>query len=195
MAREIPPLETPRLRLRALEAADLPQIQALFPRWEIVKYLNAKVPWPYPPDGAEFFFREIAVPARERGEEWLWTIRLKSAPDTIIGAISLAKSADENRGFWLDPGLQRQGYMTEACDAVTDFWFEVLKFPVLRAPKAVANLASRRISEKQGMRVVELTERDYVCGRLPSEIWEITAEEWRARKAPAQTAGATAQDD
>jgi len=72
--------------------------------------------------------------------------------------------------------------LTEACDAVTDFWFEVLKFPVLRVPKAITNLASRRISEKQGMRVVERMERDYVSGRLPSELWEITAEEWRARK-------------
>ena len=72
--------------------------------------------------------------------------------------------------------------MTEACNAVTDFWFDTLHFPVLRAPKAVANVASRRISEKQGMRLVSTEDRDYVSGRLPSEIWEITAEEWRARK-------------
>ena len=44
--------------------------------------------------------------------------------------------------------------MTEASDAVTDFWFNTLKFPVLRVPKAIANTASRRISEKQGMRVI-----------------------------------------
>jgi hypothetical protein len=36
--------------------------------------------------------------------------------------------------------------------------------------KAVANIASRRISEKQGMRLVGVEERDYVCGRLPAEI-------------------------
>lgn len=72
--------------------------------------------------------------------------------------------------------------MTEACDAVTDYWFEVLKFPVLRVPKAIANAGSRRISEKQGMRVIGTEDRDYVSGRLPSEIWEITAEEWRQHK-------------
>ena len=72
--------------------------------------------------------------------------------------------------------------MTEACEAVTDFWFNTLGFPVLRAPKAVGNAASRRISEKQGMRLVAVEDRDYVSGRLPSEIWEITAQEWRARK-------------
>lgn len=32
------------------------------------------------------------------------------------------------------------------------------------------------------MRVVAVGERDYVGGRLPTEVWEITAEEWRARQ-------------
>ena len=54
--------------------------------------------------------------------------------------------------------------------------------PVLRVAKAAGNLASRRISEKQGMRLVGTGERDYVSGRLPSEMWEITAEEWREWK-------------
>ena len=71
--------------------------------------------------------------------------------------------------------------MSEACSAVTEFWFETLQRPVLRVPKAVANVASRRISERSGMRIVETEERDYVSGRLPSELWEITREEWRSR--------------
>jgi hypothetical protein len=31
------------------------------------------------------------------------------------------------------------------------------------------------------MRMVAVEERDYVSGCLPTEIWEITAEEWNAR--------------
>lgn len=69
--------------------------------------------------------------------------------------------------------------MTEAVHATNDFWFEVLGFPVLRAPKASGNLASRRVSEKTGMRVVAVEEQDFVAGRLPGELWEITASEWR----------------
>jgi len=76
--------------------------------------------------------------------------------------------------------------MTEAVEVVTDYWFETLKFPILRVPKAIANTASRRISEKQGMRIVGIEERDYVSGRFATEIWEITAEEWRARRAKPQ---------
>ena len=182
-----PPLETSRLLLRPLELADAPQIQLLFPRWEIVKYLANRVPWPYPPDGAIHYVREMALPAMERGEAWHWTIRLQENPGQMIGFITLQKSEEENRGFWLDPPFRGRGLMSEACDAVTDFWFDVLKFPVLRAPKAVANEASRRISEKQGMRVISRGEREYVSGRLPSEIWEITSAEWRSRKLAARS--------
>jgi RimJ/RimL family protein N-acetyltransferase len=73
--------------------------------------------------------------------------------------------------------------MTEAVIAANDFWFDILGFGRLRVPKAVANAASRRISEKTGMRIVATEERDFVCGRLPSEIWEITADEWHAFRA------------
>jgi ribosomal-protein-alanine N-acetyltransferase len=183
MPTPFPELQTRRLLLRPLAMADASQIQALFPRWEIVRYLNKKVPWPYPPDGAEHYVRELALPAMERGEAWHWTLRQKAEPDQMIGMISLLTTEGENRGFWISPEWQRQGLMSEACDAVTQYWFEVLKFPLLRVPKAVANEGSRRISEKQGMRMLATQDSDYVSGRLPSEMWEITAEEWRVRKA------------
>jgi ribosomal-protein-alanine N-acetyltransferase len=177
-----PTLETRRLMLPPLELADAGRAQVLFPQWEIVRYLASRVPWPYPPDGALTYYRDVALPAAERGEQWHWTLRLRTHPRQLIGCISLMQSENENRGFWLGLPWQRQGLMSEACDVVTDYWFDVLKFPVLRAPKAVANQASRRISEKEGMRIVAREDRDFVCGRLPAEIWEITAQEWRARK-------------
>jgi [ribosomal protein S5]-alanine N-acetyltransferase len=177
-----PALETSSLRLRPLELADAAQVQILFPHWEIVRYLANKVPWPYPPDRAYTFYRDVALPAIQRGEEWHWSLRLKAQPAQVIGTINLRTRENENRGFWLGLPWQGQGLMSEACEVVTDFWFATLKFPVLRAPKAVVNCASRRISEKQGMRIVATEERDYVSGRLLSEIWEISAEEWRARK-------------
>ena len=116
-----------------------------------------------------------------RGNEWHWSLRLKSEPDRVIGSVALLKSENNNRGFWIGLQWQRQGLMSEAVDAVTGYWFDVLGFPVLRAPKAIANAGSRRISEKQGMRVIAVEEKDYVSGRLPTEIWEITAEEWHTR--------------
>jgi len=174
-----PILETKRLWLQPLQISDSDQIQKLFPHWEIVRFLAGHVPWPYPPDGARTYLRDIALPAMERGDEWHWTLRLKSDPDHLIGCISLMKADNHNRGFWLGLPWQGQGLMSEACDAVTEYWFNVLMFPVLRAPKAIGNAASRRISVRQGMRIAGTEERQFVCGRMPSEIWEITAEEWR----------------
>ncbi len=178
----IPTLTTSRLILRPLELADAEQLQAAFPRWEIVQYLNAIIPWPYPPDGALIFLRDRALPGMAEGSVWHWSLRPRTDPDRIIGGISLMADEDDNRGFWIDPAWRRQGLMTEAADAVTDFWFETLGRAVLRVPKAVANTGSRRISERSGMRVIRTEERDYVGGRMPAEIWEITREEWRARK-------------
>ena len=181
-ASQIPGGQTARLILRPICISDAAQIQELFPHWEIVRYLRRVIPWPYPADGALQFIRDFALPAIARGDEWIWTLRLKSEPERVIGVINLRRGPHDNRGFWLGLAFQGQGLMSEACAWANDFWFETLGFPVLRVAKAHDNTTSRRISEKQGMRLVGVEERDYVCGRLPSEIWEIIADEWRAWK-------------
>jgi RimJ/RimL family protein N-acetyltransferase len=180
--------QTERLLLRPLALEDAPQIQELFPHWEVVKYLANVVPWPYPEDGARRFIQEVALPAMERGEQWVWALRLRSRPEQLVGVVNLRRGDDENRGFWLGLPWHGQGLMSEACAWVNDFWFGELGFSTLRVGKAVGNSTSRRISEKQGMRLVGTREKDYVSGRLPSEIWEITAEEWRAWKARKESA-------
>lgn len=184
----VPTLQTERLILRPLELADAPQVQQLFPHWEIVRQLNKFVPWPYPADGALQFLANSALPGMTRGDEWTWSIRLKSGPGQLIGCINLVKGDVTNRGFWLGLPWHGKGYMTEACDAVTDFWFETLGFEVLRVSKATDNTASRKISLHQGMRVVRQEMREFVSGNLPAEAWEITREEWRKRKARSSSA-------
>jgi len=77
--------------------------------------LNVRVPWPYPPDGARAFYRDVALPAVERGDAWHWTLRLKANPAQLIGVISLMCSPEnrdrENRGFWLGLPWQGQGQL------------------------------------------------------------------------------------
>ncbi len=92
---------------------------------------------------------------------WYWTIRKKDDPSTIIGMISLYDQENNNRGFWLDPQWHRNGFMTEAVQVVTDFWFNTLNRKVLRAPKSSDNIASRKISIKSGMRLIRLENKDY----------------------------------
>jgi ribosomal-protein-alanine N-acetyltransferase len=182
MTAGIPTIATSRLILRPLEISDAGAMQDLFPQWEIVQFLASDIPWPYPDDGALAYIRDVALPAIRHGTEWHWSLRRKVAPERLVGVISLMDSPRNNRGFWLDPRLQGQGLMSEANTAVTDYWFETLERPVLRVPKAVANVRSRRISERSGMRVIEIEDQDYISGRrLPTEIWEITREEWHNR--------------
>ncbi|RZJ32138.1 MAG: N-acetyltransferase [Brevundimonas sp.] len=175
-------LQTERLLLLPLTLADAPAIQAAFPVWEVVRWLANVVPWPYPDDGAETFVSKVALPAMAEGTAWHWSIRRKAEPERLIGVVSLTDRTDDHRGFWIDPVQQGEGFATEASEAVTDYWFDVLGRPVLRVPKAVANPASRRISEKQGMRVVRRLELPLVSGVEEAELWEIDRETWRASR-------------
>ena len=176
-----PTLITPRLILRPLTLADAAEVQPLFAQWEIVKQLNARVPWPFPEDGVESYYRNDALPAIARGDEWHWMLRLKDDhAQKIIGSIALVLHGSNNRGFWLAREWQGHGLMTEAAKEVTRFWFEDLNQPVLRIKKARDNAASRAISLRQGMQCIAETEDNYVSGRLPTEIWELTSEEWRS---------------
>lgn len=173
--------ETKRLLLRPLALEDAPQIQERFPHWEIVRHLLNRVPWPYPADGAEVYLRDAALPTMERGDEWHWSLRLKSAPEQLIGMISLVRNAESNRGFWMGQEWQGQGLMSEAAEWVTDYWFNTLGFTVLRISKSSDNPASRRISEKQGMRLIGHKISDFVGGPAETDLWELSAEEWEAR--------------
>jgi len=151
-----PVLETERLILRPLRLEDAPAIQRRFPRWEIVRYLNAQVPWPYPPDDAATHVAQCVAEMAE-GEKHYWTITLKGEPDEPIGRIDLWPDdgvSRDMRGFWLDPEYQGQGLMTEAAERVTEYAFVELRWPHLWLSNAEANSASGRIKEKQGAQFV-----------------------------------------
>lgn len=178
----VPLLETERLLLVPLSLEDAPAVQKLFPTWEIVRFLNNRVPWPYPEDGALSYIRDAALPAVANGTEWHWTLRLKSAPEQIIGNISLMTEPGNNRGFWLHPDWQGHGYMSEACIVINRQWFEVMGQPLMQVPKASPNTASKRISMKEGMRLVDAREGEFVGGTMMVEVWEMTREEWVGRR-------------
>ena len=182
----VPTLQTQRLYLRRLDLSDAAAVQELFSHWEIVRFLNAKIPWPYPADGAISFIRDHALPAMDSKIEWHWSIRLKTWPKRLIGVISLMDDPVDNRAYWIGLPWQCKGYVSEACNMVTDFWFEKLDRAILRASNASENFPSRCIALRDEMRHSGKSTRSYVCGRLPTDLWEITREEWRARRSRAQ---------
>lgn len=180
-----PVLETRRLILRPPRESDTPVVQRRFPQWEIVRYLNAKAPWPYPEDGAAVAmaqtFQELA-----RGEKSAWSIVLKDGPDEMIGRIDLWADDGEQRdqrGFWLDPEYWGQGLMTEAADRVTDYALIELGWPHLWLSNAEVNVASHRVKEKQGATIVDRTTAKYVYGAGGRVVWLLTREAWVKHRA------------
>jgi RimJ/RimL family protein N-acetyltransferase len=169
--------------LRPLCENDAPAIQRIFPQWEIVRYLAARVPWPYPADAAVSHVAEcLAEMARQ--EKYHWAISLKRNSARLIGKIDLwpddGQSRDQ-RGFWLDPQFQGQGLMTEAAERVTEFAFTELGWPHLWLSNAEANVASGRIKEKQGARLIEQTPFQFVCGEGTRMVWLLRREDWLTR--------------
>ncbi|MHC8406878.1 GNAT family N-acetyltransferase [Pseudomonas sp. TMB3-21] len=176
-----PTFTTPRLLLTPLQLTDAPDIQQLFAHWEVVRYLDSRVPWPYPADGALTYVRDIALPGIAAGREWHWMIRLREASTQSIGSISLYDQPGNNRGFWLAPQWQGKGYIREACEVINAYWFEELARPVMQVPKAVENQTSRKVSLHEGMRMIETREGQFVSGPMLKEIWEMTRAEWFGR--------------
>jgi RimJ/RimL family protein N-acetyltransferase len=176
-------LETPRLLLRPLCEADAPDIQAQFPHWNVLKYMTAALPWPYPEDGAITFVRS-ALPRIEACEDYFWAILRKDAPEEgLLGVISLGPGSDENnRGFWLAEAYWGRGYMSEASAAVNDFAFDVLQMKQIIVYSALDNTGSQRIKEKSGAEIIEIVDQPYVSGTLPSARWRLTAEAWAANR-------------
>ena len=178
-----PVLETDRLVLRPLCLDDVPAIQRRFPRWEIVRHLAARVPWPYPADGAASHVAEC-LEQMVRREKCYWAIFLKGGPADLIGRIDLWPDdgvSRDQRGFWLDPEFQGRGLMTEAAERVTAFAFVELSWPHLWLGNAEANGASGRIKEKQGARLVDRVPCRFVEGEGTRMVWLLRREDWLAR--------------
>ena len=178
-----PVLETLRLILRPVRADDAPTIQRRFPQWEIVRYLSATVPWPYPPDGAAANMVDCLAEL-ERREKFHWAITLKGGGDEMIGRIDLWPETGErdNRGFWLDPEFWGQGLMTEAADRVTEYAFTELDWTELYLCNAEGNTGSHRVKEKQGARIIDRVPAAYVSGPGTKVVWLLKQEDWLRRR-------------
>lgn len=186
----IPELHTARLALRGITEADAPSIQRNLADDAVIGELAARVPYPYPPDGAIRFIREEVMPAQGR-DRWVWAIFLEQAPAEAIGVIDLRRGEGENRGFWLARAQWGRGLMTEAAYAVTEYAFAALGFERLMLCNALGNTRSRRIKEKAGARLLRVEPFRFVNPDYTHhEVWELTKADWlRARQTLRDAAG------
>jgi len=178
----IMPLETERLLLRPVQESDAERVQILFPTPNVVRYLVATIPWPYPADGAITFLRDL-LPKVAAQEIYTWAILRKGQEDEgLIGMITLDPLSDQdNRGFWLGEAYWGQGYMTEAATVVTDFAFDVLAMESLLLTAAEPNAASQRLKESACATEVAREEVEYRGGKFVGIKWRLTRDAWKAR--------------
>lgn len=179
-----PILTTEHLVLRPIQMEDAARVQLLFNDWEVVKWLAAVVPWPYPEDGAVEFLRSVLTSVAST-DRMVWAIAERNDPlAKLIGVMDLNPSATgSHRGFWIAPAYHRRGYMSEAVLVTTDYAFDVLDMPILRLDNVEGNVGSHRLKEKAGAVIVGYEETQSVSGPAKLVKWNLTPEAWKAARA------------
>ena len=178
-----PILETARLFLHPIRLDDAPSLQKHFNNWNVIKYLNDKVPWPYPDDGAYQFLKNNALPRMEAGKAMLWGIFPKENQQAAIGLVEFRaeKTANdqEDRGFWIAQAYWGQGLMSEAVNAVNDFIFFDYGRDKITLQNYKMNIGSRRVKEKTGATFLHTKTENWRGEKREVEVWELTAENWK----------------
>jgi RimJ/RimL family protein N-acetyltransferase len=179
----IPEFRTERLILRGIREEDAPAYETHFVDSEVIRFLTAQVPWPYPENGVLEHLHNKIIPNQGRSR-WAWGLFLIENPETLIGLIELyTPGVPENRAFWLGKKYWGVGLMTEAAVPIMDHAFTGLAFDSLVFSNAVGNKRSRRIKEKTGARFLRTELAEFVDPSFTEkEIWELSSTEWEKTK-------------
>ena len=145
------PIETARLRLRALAAADAPAIERLAGDWEIARY-TAHIPHPYPPGAAAPWIEETWSDA-STGRKVVAAIE-RRADGLLVGCIELDLTQSAGMGalgYWVGRPYWGAGIASEAAAAMVALGFERLDLARIEAAAVPANRRSIRVQEKLGL--------------------------------------------
>jgi ribosomal-protein-alanine N-acetyltransferase len=146
-----PVLETERVLLRRMTAADAGEIFFLRSNESVIRFI-AREPAAHIGE-AQDFIRKIDA-AIDVNESVLWGIALKEFPAKLIGTICIWNLQKENfraeLGFVLDPQHWRKGYMKESILKVISYGFSTLQLHRVEARVLAGNTASSAILEATG---------------------------------------------
>jgi|SRR6266496_1121693 len=175
-----PTLETARLRLRPYTETDIDELLPLIGVREVAA-TTLRIPHPYTAqDGKEF----LAL-AADPDNIWLAITRLNDGRQ--IGGIGLRVELEHHHaelGYWLGVQYWRQGYATEAAQAVLRYGFEELGLHRIFASHFKQNPASARVLKKLGMRY-EGCQRQHLLKWdqfVDSELYGLLRQEWETRE-------------
>ena len=162
--------------LRRFVASDADHVELLAGEREVAE-TTAFIPHPYPRGAATAWIATHEACAAAGVE---YTYAITDHAGSIVGAIGLRplRSEHENIGYWIGRPYWGRGYATAASQAVIALGFELLGLEALTASHLVRNLASGRVMEKCGMRLLRHERRDH--RGLPEDfcVRGITREEW-----------------
>jgi [ribosomal protein S5]-alanine N-acetyltransferase len=150
-------LETKRLLLRPMRESDLDALHRIFTDVYVMAAFHHP---PFTREQMRHWLQRNLDHQKEFGYG-LFSVILKETGE-LIGDCGLEVMSDMGAaelGFDFHSAVWNQGYATEAATAVREYAFDVLKLPQLISLIRVGNLASKRVAEKVGMRLVEEFER------------------------------------
>jgi RimJ/RimL family protein N-acetyltransferase len=141
-------IETPRLRLRRPVRADAP---LLFERWAQDREVTRYLVWSPHEDVTEAEAHvQRCIDGWNAGGPFVWFIEERET-GTLIGSIAARNEAHGvNVGYLLARDAWGRGYMTEALDAVAQWFLAQPGIERVWATCDVENTASARVLEKAG---------------------------------------------
>lgn len=161
------PLQTERLLLRRSRPEDAEVISAYRSDPDVHRYQG----WERTdPEGVRAEIEEMT--GRAPGEPGGWTQLSVEERESgrLVGDVGLSPAEGEpgviKVGYTMSPPFQGRGYATEAVGALIGYAFDTLGAEIVRAYASAENVASIRVAEKVGLRLVERTER-----RHGAEVW------------------------
>lgn len=146
-------LETKRLILRPMLATDLDDLLLIFTDSKVMASFGGEL---FTRTQMERWLQRNLTHQDEFGYG-LFSVLLKENKK-LIGDCGLEQMEDQGAaelGYDFRSDFWNQGYATEAALAVRDYAFDVLQLPQLISLIRVGNLASKRVAEKVGMKLIE----------------------------------------
>jgi RimJ/RimL family protein N-acetyltransferase len=164
-------VETPRLILKPVSAADVPALVPAIGNYDVVRWLG-RVPYPYRAADAEAF---VAANAAKAGRVWF-----------VHDATGLAGgiSVDGELGYWFRRELWGRGYAVEAAFAAVEAHFADRRAGHLPSGHLPGNDRSRRVLEKLGFRPAgtKVVAARALAQQVESQAYQLTRTDWTHRR-------------
>ena len=193
-------IETPRLLLRRLAPADAP---AMYRNWANDPAVTRYMRWEPHKDETETFALLTAWEELYPNPDYYQWCLVDKATGAVFGSMSFCDDRmgepgaaetwrslgfDTSQGVW-EPGYcigrawWGQGLMTEALQAVVDYWFTRTDSTWLACCHAVENPASGRVMQKAGFVYHhDDTYHKFDGTPVPCHTYFLTRDAWQARK-------------